>query len=226
MGEERQSVLIVADNPMTEGQLKGIFYRRKWETIVCEDGDKAVDEYVEHKPDLVLLSLDIPGLDGHLAALEMRETDYDARIAFVTSRTRLDTAEDAAFSAGATAVLVTPVTAGDVDEKCEAIMGEVPGAPGLADLDELYPEMEPEPLVMARDAPHARDAPGPSRRGDCGATQEEAQVAEANHTPAGDFGRWGRSGALRGTGRPQRPDGPDQGYRGDIAPIRALPEKY
>ena len=148
MGEERQSVLIVADNPMTEGQLKGIFYRRKWETIICENGDKAVDEYVEHKPDLVLLSLDIPGLDGHLAALEMRETDYDARIAFVTSRTRLDTAEDAAFSAGATAVLVTPVTATDVDETWDAIMGEVPGAPGLADLDELYPEMEPEAPVM------------------------------------------------------------------------------
>ena len=141
-------MLIVADNPMTEGQLKGIFYRRKWETIICENGDKAVDEYVEHKPDLVLLSLDIPGLDGHLAALEMRETDYDARIAFVTSRTRLDTAEDAAFSAGATAVLVTPVTATDVDETWDAIMGEVPGAPGLADLDELYPEMEPEAPVM------------------------------------------------------------------------------
>ncbi len=148
MEGERQSVLIVADNPMTEGQLKGIFYRRKWQTIICEDGDKAVDEYVEHKPDLVLLSLDIPGLDGHLAALEIRETDFDARIAFVTSRTRLDTAEDAAFSAGATAVLVTPVTAGDVDEKWDAIMGDIPGAPGLADLDELYPEMEPEPLVM------------------------------------------------------------------------------
>ena len=57
MGEERQSVLIVADNPMTEGQLKGIFYRRKWETIVCEDGDKAVDEYVEHKPDRSQLGL-------------------------------------------------------------------------------------------------------------------------------------------------------------------------
>ena len=169
MGEERQSVLIVADNPMTEGQLKGIFYRRKWETIVCEDGDKAVDEYVEHKPDLVLLSLDIPGLDGHLAALEMRETDYDARIAFVTSRTRLDTAEDAAFSAGATAVLVTPVTAGDVDEKWEAIMGEVPGAPGLADLDELYPEMETEPLVMPPmpempPAPAAEETAEPPRK--------------------------------------------------------------
>jgi len=169
MGEERQSVLIVADNPMTEGQLKGIFYRRKWETIICENGDKAVDEYVEHKPDLVLLSLDIPGLDGHLAALEMRETDYDARIAFVTSRTRLDTAEDAAFSAGATAVLVTPVTATDVDEMWDAIMGEVPGAPGLADLDELYPEMEPEtpvmpPMPVMPPAPEVEEPAEPPRK--------------------------------------------------------------
>ena len=169
MGEERQSVLIVADNPMTEGQLKGIFYRRKWETIICENGDKAVDEYVEHKPDLVLLSLDIPGLDGHLAALEMRETDYDARIAFVTSRTRLDTAEDAAFSAGATAVLVTPVTTTDVDEMWDVIMGEVPGAPGLADLDELYPEMEPEtpvmpPMPVMPPAPEVEEPAEPPRK--------------------------------------------------------------
>ena len=37
----------------------------------------------------------------------MRETDYDARIAFVTSRTRLDSAEDAAFSARSGALRAT-----------------------------------------------------------------------------------------------------------------------
>ncbi len=142
MDGDKQTVLVVVGNPMTESSIVGHFERRGWDAIVCDDGDKAVDEYVEKKPDLVLMALDISGLDGHIAALEIRETDFNARIAFVTTRTGKALAEDAAFSAGATAILTTPITANDLDELWGDLMGEIPGAPGLADLDELYPEME------------------------------------------------------------------------------------
>ena len=149
--EVNQTVLIVVGNPMTETSLAGHFERRGWVPIVCDDGDKAVDEYVEKKPDLVLMALDISGLDGHIAALEIRETDFNARIAFVTTRTGKALAEDAAYSAGATAILTTPITTTDLDEAWADLMGEIPGAPGLADLDELYPEMDeiapPLPLM-------------------------------------------------------------------------------
>ena len=77
--EVKQTVLIVMGNPMTESSLVAHFERRGWLPIVCDDGDKAVDEYVEKKPDLVLMALDISGLDGHIAALEIRETDFNAR---------------------------------------------------------------------------------------------------------------------------------------------------
>ena len=142
MGDGKQAVLIVVGNPMTEASLTGHFERRGWVPIVCDDGDKAVDEYVEKKPDLVLMALDISGLDGHIAALEIRETDFNARIAFVTTRTGKALAEDAAYSAGATAILTTPITTTDLDEAWADMMGDIPGAPGLADLDELYPEMD------------------------------------------------------------------------------------
>ena len=142
MDGEKQTVLIVVGNPMTESSLAGHFERRGWVPIVCNDGDKAVDEYVEKKPDLVLLALDISGLDGHIAALEIRETDFNARIAFVTTRSGMALAEDAAFSAGATAILTTPITTADLNDAWPSLMGDIPGAPGLADLDELYPEMD------------------------------------------------------------------------------------
>lgn len=142
MDGDKQTVLIVVGNPMTETSLTGHFERRGWVPMVCDDGDKAVDEYVEKKPDLVLMALDISGLDGHIAALEIRETDFNARIAFVTTRTGKALAEDAAYSAGATAILTTPITTTDLDEAWADLMGEIPGAPGLADLDELYPEMD------------------------------------------------------------------------------------
>ena len=140
--EEQPLALVVVGNATTEGRIRSIMKHQGWRTEFCGDGDKAVDEYVRLQPDLVFLALDIPSMDGHIAALEMRETDYSARIAIVTSRLGTTKAGDAAYSAGAVAVLVTPLTQSVFDEQWEAMMGKIPPAPGLADLDELYPEIE------------------------------------------------------------------------------------
>ena len=149
--EEQPLALVVVGNATVEGRLRSILKNQGWRTETCGDGDKAVDEFVNLRPDLVFLSLDIPSMDGHLAALEMRETDYEARITIVSSRQRMTTALNAAYSAGAVAVLETPLTQSVFDENWDSMMGEIPPAPGLADLDELYPESdEPEmpPMPM------------------------------------------------------------------------------
>ena len=140
--EEQPLALVVVGNATTEGRIRSIMKHQGWRTEFCGDGDKAVDEYVRLQPDLVFLALDIPSMDGHIAALEMRETDYSARIAIITSRSGTAVARDAAYSAGAVGVLVTPLTQSVFDEQWEGMMGDVPPAPGLADLDELYPKVE------------------------------------------------------------------------------------
>ena len=146
--EMSRVALVVVGNSILEGRLRNIMSRRGWNTEICQDGDKAVDEYVRLKPELVFLTLDLPTMDGHIAALEMRETDPNARIIFVSSKTRLSKTQDAAYSSGAVTILVTPVTFGDIDEKWEEIMGDIPEAPGLPDLDALYPELEePGPIL-------------------------------------------------------------------------------
>jgi CheY-like chemotaxis protein len=143
------TALIVLGNRISAGRIQSILRKRGWNSEICGDGDEAVDRYVKIKPRLVFIGLDIPTLDGHVAALEMRESDSKARIVFVTSRTRLAKAEDAAFSTGAVAVLTSPLTQADFDQKWEAINGPIPDAPGLADLDDLYPDLDekhpPEP---------------------------------------------------------------------------------
>ena len=137
---DAQLVLIVDNNPMGTMRLTQIFTQKGWRIEICEDGDLAVDTYVQHLPDLVLLSLDIPTMDGHMAALEMRESDPHARIAFMAPRHQRQLAADATHSAGAVAWLEKPVTQSIVDDNWEMIMGEIPEAPGLEDLDTLYPE--------------------------------------------------------------------------------------
>ena len=146
--EMSRVALVVVGNSILEGRLRNIMSRRGWSVEICHDGDKAVDEYVRLEPELVFLTLDLPTIDGHIAALEMRETDPKARIIFVSSKTRLSKTQDAAYSSGAVLTLVTPVAFSDIDEKWEEIMGDIPEAPGLPDLDALYPELEePEPVL-------------------------------------------------------------------------------
>jgi len=144
--DESKTALIVIGNSITEGRLQMILRKRGWLSKVVKDGDKAVDEFVALRPDLVFLAVDIPTLDGHVAALEMRESDPKARIVFVSSRGRINLAEDAAYSAGAVGVLMTPLTDSSIEESWSSWMGKIPEAPGLTDLDALYPTLEdPEP---------------------------------------------------------------------------------
>lgn len=133
------TVLIVESNAMSIQRLTSLFKIKDFNIEVCQDGDKAVDEYIRLDPELVMISLDIPSLDGHLAALEMREHGGDARIVFVAPRRLSEVASNARFSAGAVAWLQKPITAAALDEQWTTILGPIPEAPGLEDLDELYP---------------------------------------------------------------------------------------
>jgi len=137
--ESAPTVLIVDNNPMSINRLKNVFRVKNFNIEICEDGDQAVDEYIRIDPELVVMALDLPSLDGHIAALEMREHGGDQRIIFVAPKRMLSIARDAAFSAGAVALLEKPVTTEALDEVWDTVLGDVPEAPGLEDLDELYP---------------------------------------------------------------------------------------
>jgi len=144
--EMSRVALIVVANSINEGRIRDIMSRRGWDVEICHDGDKAVDEYVRIEPDLVFLSLDLPTMNGHVVALEMRETDPSSRVVFVSSKARLSMTMDAAYSSGAVATLVTPITFDSIERKWEEINSDIPEAPGLSDLDALYPDIEePEP---------------------------------------------------------------------------------
>lgn len=142
--DDKPTALIVHENGITASRLKSIMSQRGWVSQICDDGDKAVDEYVKMKPNMVFLGLNLPTMDGHVAALEIRESDPEARVVFVVSKSRLSKANDAAYSAGAVSVLVTPLTRADIDQKWVLMNGPIPDAPGLADLDTLYPDLEEE----------------------------------------------------------------------------------
>ena len=145
--ETAPTVLIVDNNPMSLMRLREVFKVREFNVEICEDGDQAVDEYIRLDPELVVIALDLPTLDGHIAALEMREHGGESRIVFIASRRLAQLAEDASHSAGAVAWLEKPISSAVVEEHWERILGPIPDAPGLEDLDQLYPEDRVKPVA-------------------------------------------------------------------------------
>ena len=127
--DEAPTVLIVDNNQMSIMRLREVFKKRGFATQVCEDGDLAVDEYIKLDPELVVMSLDIPSLDGHLAALEMREHGGDSRILFIAPNRLRELAVHATYSAGAVGWLAKPVSQAQLDEIWDQVLGPIPEAP-------------------------------------------------------------------------------------------------
>lgn len=160
--EEAPTVLLVDNNQMSLHRLTNIFRQREFNVVTCDDGDKAVDEYIRIDPELVVLALDIPSMDGHLAALEMREHGKDCRILFSAPKRQAQIAQDATHSAGAIGWVEKPITASSIDSIWSLVLGPIPEAPGLQDLDTIHPVEEmiqvekdegPMPLPLPEIAP-------------------------------------------------------------------------
>lgn len=148
---EAPTVLLVDNNQMALHRLAAIFRQREFLVVECEDGDKAVDEYIRLDPELVVMSLEIPSLDGHLAALEMREHGGECRIIFTAPRHQAELAHDATHSAGALGWIEKPISASAFDAIWNKVEGPVPEAPGLDDLDTIHPDADLEKIEVEED---------------------------------------------------------------------------
>ncbi|MBQ2925445.1 MAG: response regulator, partial [Ruminiclostridium sp.] len=70
-----RKVLIVEDDSNI-AELVNLYLKKEgYETMVAEDGGKALDLYRAFRPDLVLLDIMLPVMDGWTVCSKIRETD-------------------------------------------------------------------------------------------------------------------------------------------------------
>jgi DNA-binding NarL/FixJ family response regulator len=96
------SILVVDDYEDWRNCVRSLLRARPELQIVCEvsDGLEAVQKAAELKPDLVLLDIGLPRLNGIEAAQRMRAVSPESQIVFLTTDNSKDT-EQAALSTGA-----------------------------------------------------------------------------------------------------------------------------
>ena len=79
-------VLIVDDHPLTREALSSLLSVHGFEVCGCaSDGEQAIVEAARLRPDLVLLDLSMPGLDGLSALPRLREAAPEAEVVVLTA---------------------------------------------------------------------------------------------------------------------------------------------
>jgi len=62
---------------------------RDFKVVLCADGEQALKQYIKHKPDILVLDVMMPKVDGFELAKRIRETDKITPIIFLTARSQV-----------------------------------------------------------------------------------------------------------------------------------------
>lgn len=81
-----KKILVVDDSTFTRNSVRRL-YQKQFDIIFAEDGAKCIEVAVKEKPDLILLDIYMPGMDGIDAFSRIKNIDAikDIPVIFVTS---------------------------------------------------------------------------------------------------------------------------------------------
>jgi CheY-like chemotaxis protein len=122
-------ILLVEDNEMNRDMLARRLQKRGYEVLLAIDGLLAVEMTQKEKPDLVLMDMSLPGLDGWEASRRLKADAATSAIPII-ALTAHAMAEDRekALAAGCNEFETKPVDLTSLLAKMEALLGGKPAA--------------------------------------------------------------------------------------------------
>jgi two-component system chemotaxis response regulator CheY len=100
-------ILIVDDAAFMRMRSKKMLEQSGHNVVEAATGSQAVDMYKESKPDMVLMDITMPDMDGLTALKEIRKLDPNAKVAMVTAMGQQSIVMEA-LKAGAMDFVVKP----------------------------------------------------------------------------------------------------------------------
>ncbi len=118
-------LLLVEDNEMNRDMLSRRLQRRGYEVIVAVDGQEGVDLAQSEAPDLILMDMSLPVLDGYAATKELKAAPATKSIPVVALTAHaMDGDRDKAMEAGCDDYDTKPIEFARLLEKIQALTGE------------------------------------------------------------------------------------------------------
>ena len=100
-------MLVAEDNP-SNYKLVEVLLRRDYDLLHAWNGEEAVALFADCRPDLVLMDMRMPVMDGLTATAEIRKFDPEIPIVALTAHA-FDTDQLAALEAGCNEYLLKPI---------------------------------------------------------------------------------------------------------------------
>lgn len=110
--EKPATILVVDDEEQIRRALKSILSARKYGVILAASGEDAIDLAIDHNPDMIILDMSMPAMDGIEVCRELRSW-YSQPIVVLSVRSG-DADKISALDAGADDYLTKPFSAGEL----------------------------------------------------------------------------------------------------------------
>lgn len=117
------TVLIADDNPQLLNILKNAAQKEGYDTILAEDGQAALDAFYSKHPQIILLDVMMPKLDGFQVCREIRR-ESDIPIIMITARGE-DFEKIMGLEIGADDYIVKPFSPGEVMARIKAVLRRI-----------------------------------------------------------------------------------------------------
>lgn len=123
-GQPQYKILIADDFAEMRELVADIFSRLGYEVRTASDGGQAVEVFDRWLPDLILMDLRMPIMDGHEAIRLIRASDHgdSTKIVALTASAFAEDRREA-FSSGADEFIGKPCTEGELVETCGRLLG-------------------------------------------------------------------------------------------------------
>jgi CheY-like chemotaxis protein len=120
-------VLLVEDNEMNRDMLSRRLMRQGFEVIIAVDGQQGVDAAGRERPDIVLMDMSLPVLDGWEATRQLKAADATRSIPVIALTAHAMSGDrQQALDAGCDDYDTKPIELPRLLEKMRRLLGEAP----------------------------------------------------------------------------------------------------
>lgn len=116
-------ILVVDDSPTELHVLKGILEKNGFQVLTASSGEEGISEAIAKKPDLILMDVVMPGINGFQATRQLTRNSQTARIPVIIVSTKSQETDRVwGLRQGARDYLTKPINESELIAKVNALV--------------------------------------------------------------------------------------------------------
>ncbi len=122
---DRKKILLVDDSSTVLLMERMILSKNEYDVLTAKDGQEGVEKAISERPDLILMDVVMPRMDGFEACRRLREREETRAIPVIMVTTRGELASvESGYSSGCTDYVTKPINGLELLAKVRSCLGQ------------------------------------------------------------------------------------------------------